>query len=57
MAAPARYVPVDLIEVTAWGRLVGAVAAGRQRDAYVFEYDPAWIAGGIEPRWETAILI
>ncbi|HPU03314.1 MAG TPA: type II toxin-antitoxin system HipA family toxin [Rhodoglobus sp.] len=48
MAAPARYVPVDLIEVAAWGRLVGAIAAGRQRDAYVFEYAPAWIAGGIE---------
>ncbi|TAL46259.1 MAG: type II toxin-antitoxin system HipA family toxin [Salinibacterium sp.] len=46
MAAPA-YVPVDLVEVVAWGQRVGAIAPG-QRGAYVFEYDPAWIRGGIE---------
>jgi len=42
------YTPVDLVEVLAWGRAVGAIAPGRQRDSYVFEYDPAWIADGAE---------
>ena len=42
------YIPVDLVEVLAWGDRVGAIAAGRQRDTWVFEYDPSWIARGIE---------
>lgn len=42
------YISVDIIEVLAWGKRVGAIAPGRQRDAYSFEYDPGWIASGIE---------
>ena len=42
------YVAVDIIEVLAWGTRVGAIAPGRQRNSYLFEYDPAWIASGIE---------
>ena len=42
------YVPVDLVEVIAWGDRVGAIAPGRQRDSWAFEYDPAWITKGIE---------
>lgn len=37
-----------VIEVRLWGRRVGAVAADPHLEAYVFEYDPAWIRGGIE---------
>lgn len=47
-AALSAYVPVDLVEVLAWGRVVGALAPARQRGTYVFEYDPTWIATGIE---------
>ncbi|QNE48603.1 type II toxin-antitoxin system HipA family toxin (plasmid) [Glaciihabitans sp. INWT7] len=42
------FVPTQLIEVIAWGRTVGALASGRTRGAYVFEYDPAWVRSGIE---------
>lgn len=42
------YIPVDLIEVSAWGQLVGAIAPATARDTYVFEYDSSWIAKGIE---------
>ncbi|TQO18515.1 serine/threonine-protein kinase HipA [Rhodoglobus vestalii] len=42
------FVPTGLIEVIAWGRTVGALAPGRTRNAYVFEYDPAWVRSGIE---------
>jgi serine/threonine-protein kinase HipA len=41
------YTPVDLIEVRAWGRTVGALIPGRAR-AYAFEYDPAWVRSGVE---------
>lgn len=44
----ADYVPVDVVEVLAWGRVVGAVAPSAQRGAYSFEYDPTWIARGLE---------
>ena len=47
MASLLPYTPVDVIEVTAWGHLVGALAPGG-RDSYVFEYDSSWIARGIE---------
>lgn len=41
------YAPVELIEVRAWGRTVGALIAGAGR-AYAFQYDPAWARGGPE---------
>ena len=42
------YVPVDVIEVLAWGRRVGAVALDPASGYYVFEYSPEWRHGGIE---------
>ncbi|CAN5397182.1 type II toxin-antitoxin system HipA family toxin [soil metagenome] len=44
----AAYDSVDLVEVAAWGEIVGAIAAGRQRGTWVFEYTPEWISRGIE---------
>jgi serine/threonine-protein kinase HipA len=35
------YVPVNLIEVRAWGKTVGALIRGRGR-SYAFQYDPSW---------------
>ncbi|MGH1505415.1 MAG: type II toxin-antitoxin system HipA family toxin [Acidimicrobiales bacterium] len=42
------YVPVDVVEVRAWGQTVGAVARDPAQSAYAFEYAPEWLAGGIE---------
>lgn len=42
------YTPVDVVQVFAWGRRVGVLAAGRRRGAYDFEYDPAWVRTGVE---------
>jgi len=42
------YQPVDVIEVFAWGRRVGAVALDPSTNVYAFEYTPEWIAGGVE---------
>lgn len=42
------YQPVDLIEVRAWGRRVGAVALDPDTDWYAFAYDPEWVEGGVE---------
>lgn len=42
------YTPTEVVEVRAFGRRVGAVAASRTSRAYAFEYDPAWVRGGIE---------
>jgi serine/threonine-protein kinase HipA len=36
-----------VVEVRAWGRRVGAVAATDRR-AFTFEYDPAWVRTGVE---------
>ena len=36
----ARFRHVEVIEVSIWGRRVGAVAADPGLKAYVFEYDP-----------------
>ena len=44
----ADYVPVEIVEVLAWGEVVGAIAPASQRGTYAFEYSPGWIAGGIE---------
>ena len=41
------YVPVELVEVRAWGRTVGALAPGG-RGAYAFQYADAWVRSGIE---------
>jgi serine/threonine-protein kinase HipA len=42
------YQPVDLVEVIAWGRRVGAVALDPESGWYAFSYDPEWVAGGVE---------
>jgi len=42
------YVPLDVVEVLAWGRTVGAVALDLRSGFYVFEYDPAWRRIGVE---------
>jgi serine/threonine-protein kinase HipA len=42
------YQPVDLVEVTAWGRRVGAVALDPSTGYYAFAYDPGWIRTGVE---------
>lgn len=47
MTAPG-FEPVDVVEVRAWGRRVGAVAPDPASGAYVFEYAPEWIAGPVE---------
>jgi len=42
------YRPVNLVEVRAWNRLVGAVAIEPRLNYYAFEYDPAFIKSAIE---------
>jgi serine/threonine-protein kinase HipA len=42
------YLPVDAVEVSAWGMRVGAVALDPASGFYAFEYYPDWIARGIE---------
>jgi serine/threonine-protein kinase HipA len=42
------YAPVDLVEVRAWGRTVGAVAWDPRARCYAFEYDDAWLRAGQE---------
>jgi serine/threonine-protein kinase HipA len=42
------YRQVDLIEVRAWGSLVGAVALDPTTGFYVFEYDGSWIRRNLE---------
>jgi serine/threonine-protein kinase HipA len=42
------YTPVDLIEVHAWGELVGALALDAATGYYAFGYAPEWIDGGVE---------
>ena len=38
------YVPVDAVEVRAWGESVGAVALDPSTGFYAFEYFPSWTA-------------
>lgn len=45
---PAPFKPVDLIDVSCWGKLVGAVAMDAKLGYCVFEYDPRWVRRGIE---------
>ena len=42
------YHPVNLIEVRAWEKTVGAISLDSGTGYYVFEYAPSWQAGGIE---------
>jgi serine/threonine-protein kinase HipA len=42
------YSPTTVIEVSAWGRLVGAVALDPQTGVYAFEYDRSWLDDGVE---------
>lgn len=42
------YEPVDLVEVRAWGRTVGAVQADPSTGFYAFEYDGDWVRDGRE---------
>lgn len=39
---------VDAVEVRLWGQRVGAVALDPRLDFYAFEYDPAFVSGGVE---------
>lgn len=42
------YQPTDVIEVHAWGTVVGAVALDPATGVYAFEYAPEWIVRAIE---------
>jgi len=42
------YKPVEVVEVRAWGKTVGAVTLEPTVGYYVFEYDPKWQRLGIE---------
>lgn len=42
------YQPVDVVEVLAWGRRVGAVARDPVTGLYAFAYTPDWVAAGAE---------
>ncbi|MGH8759373.1 MAG: type II toxin-antitoxin system HipA family toxin [Burkholderiales bacterium] len=44
----AGYIAVEVVEVRAWGRRVGAVALDPKLGAYSFEYDPKFAATGVE---------
>jgi serine/threonine-protein kinase HipA len=42
------YTPVNVIEVRAWGRRVGAVALDPSTGWYAFAYSEGWLADGVE---------
>ena len=42
------FTPAEVIEVSAWGRLVGAVARDPATGLYAFEYDDGWLEEGAE---------
>lgn len=42
------YTGVDIVEVRAWGNLVGALTRSADVNTYVFQYAPEWIRSGIE---------
>jgi serine/threonine-protein kinase HipA len=42
------FSPSDVIEVSAWGRVVGAVALDPATNFYAFEYDDEWIDTGAD---------
>jgi serine/threonine-protein kinase HipA len=39
---------VELVEVSAWGNTVGAVARDPRSGYFAFEYEPSWVKRGIE---------
>ncbi|PKO66685.1 MAG: type II toxin-antitoxin system HipA family toxin [Betaproteobacteria bacterium HGW-Betaproteobacteria-16] len=43
-----QYQSVDVVEVKAWGKRVGAVAREPTKNYYAFKYDPTWVKSGIE---------
>ena len=40
------FTQTEVLMVQAWGQSVGALAAAGR--AYAFEYDPAWVRGGLQ---------
>lgn len=44
----APYKSVEVVEVKAWGKRVGAVAREPTKNYYAFSYDPSWVKTGIE---------
>ena len=42
------YEPATVLEVSAWGRRVGAVALDSATGVYAFEYDGSWLRTGVE---------
>jgi len=42
------FTPSNVIEVSAWGRVVGAVALDPTMNFYAFEYDDDWIDTGVD---------
>ena len=42
------YRPVPALEVFAWGRRVGALALNPATGWFAFQYDPVWVASGVE---------
>ncbi len=42
------YTPADIIEVSAWDRVVGAVTLDPATGFYAFEYDEDWVADGAD---------
>jgi len=42
------YTPAEVIEVSAWGRFVGAVVLDPTTNFYAFQYDDTWIASGAD---------
>ncbi len=42
------YTPVNVVEIEVWGSTVGATVLDPASGYYAFEYDPAWVRGGIE---------
>lgn len=44
----ASYVPVEAVEVLAWGHVVGAIARDPRSGFYAFAYAPAFLKNGVE---------
>lgn len=42
------YERVEVVEVRAWGRMVGAIAQDPVTGAYTFAFDPEWIADDVQ---------
>ena len=42
------HTPAEVIEVSAWGRFVGAVVPDPTTGFYAFQYDDSWIASGAD---------